>query len=100
MYPNSYDSLKEKVKYSLTNAPYISSKGIRALIGERSKYCRRSIQIMKELTQEYPQEYLFIPYWRGHHPTIIVHREVLIENETILNHFVEVLKNRCYGGTL
>ena len=102
MYTNSYDSLKEKVKYSLKNVPYLSSQGIRSIIGEYTDDGRRSLRIMKELAQEYPQEFLFLPYWRGHHSSMIVHREVLIqeENEAILNHFVEVLKNRCYGGTL
>ena len=100
MYTNSYDSLKKKVKYTLRNVPYLSTHGICSLIGERSRDRRRSLRIMKELTQENPQEYLFIPYWRGHHSSLIVHREILIKNEDILNHFVEVLKNRCYGGTL
>lgn len=100
MYKNIYNSQKEKVKYSLNFAPYLSTQGIRSIIGERTPDNRLSLKIMRELVQENPQEFLFLPYWRGHHSSLIVHREVLIENEDILNHFVEVLKNRCYGGTL
>lgn len=100
MYQNSYNSKKEKVKYSLNSAPYLSSKGVKSLIGERVKYKILSLKIMREIAQENPQEFVFIPYWRGHHSSLIIHREVLIDNEDILNHFVEVLKNRCYGGTL
>ena len=97
---NNYDFKKEKVKYFLNSAPYLSSRGVQSLIGERSDNRKISLKIMRDLVQEKPSEFVFIPYWKGHHSSMIIRREALIEREDILNHFVEVLKNRCYGGTL
>lgn len=59
---------------------------------------------MKRLAQQEPEEYVYIPYIKApknkKRMSRIYHRYALIEDDVLLEQYVKIIKNRCYGGIL
>ena len=100
---NSYRERKVSTleKY-LQQVPYLSSNAVCNLLEKGNLHT--SLKYMKWLAIIKPEKYVFVPYFKGpKHQTRsarIYNREALAEDEIILEQYVNIIKNRCYGGKL